>query len=167
MVTRRAVTVGMRLRVLILKSQVLNVESCVTLGKILRVGRSVVTLTNCDILAEVLPLWSLLCIVYPTPIISITYVWLFMIIIISGNYGLMGLLASPLTVESQCLFNLCPFVSLLTLNFSSSFRTFKIYCSDCNGRIRIQTVYKAHVNEQFGKLVDQLTSIFPLYEQLL
>lgn len=79
----------------------------------------------------------------------------------------MGLLASPLTVESQCLFNLCPFVSLLTLNFSSSFRTFKIYCSDYNGRIRIQTVYKAHVNEQFGKLVDQLTSIFPLYEQLL
>ena len=74
MVTRRAVTVGMRLRVLIMKSQVLNVESCVTLGKILRVGRSVVTLTNFDILAEVLPLWSLLCIVYPTPIISITYV---------------------------------------------------------------------------------------------
>lgn len=150
-----------------MKSQVLNIESCVTLGKILRVGRSVVTLTNCDILAEVLPLWSLLCIVYPTPIISITYVCLFTIIIISGDYGLMGLLASPLTVESQCLFNLSPFVSLLTLNFSSSFRTFKIYCSDYNGRIRIQTVYKAHVNEQFGKLVDQLTSIFPLYEQLL
>lgn len=83
-----------------------------------------------------------------------------MIIVISGDYGLMGVLAY-LTVESQCLFNLSPFVSLLTLNFSSSFRTFKIYCSDYNGRIRIQTVYKAHVNEQFGKLVDQLTSIFP------
>ena len=79
----------------------------------------------------------------------------------------MGLLASHLTVESQCLFNLSRFVSLLTLNFSSSFRTFKIYCSGYNGRIRIQTVHKAYVNEQFGKLVDQLTSIFPLYEQLL
>lgn len=78
-----------------------------------------------------------------------------------------GFIGITLTVESQCLFNLCPFVSLLTLNFSSSFRTFKIYCSDYNGRIRTQTVYKAHVNEQFGKLVDQLTSIFPLYEQLL
>lgn len=89
-----------------------------------------------------------------------------MIVIISGDYGLMGLLASHLTIESQFLFNLSPFVSLLTLNFSSSFRTFKIYCSGYNGRIRIQTVYKAHVNEQFGKLVDQLTSIFPLYEQL-
>lgn len=60
----------------------------------------------------------------------------------AGNYGLRGLLASHLTVENQSLFNLSP-VSLLTLNFSSSFRTFKIYCSDYNGRIRIQTLYKA------------------------
>ena len=157
MVTRRCVTV-----------RVSHKESCVTLSKILRVGRSVVTLTNCDSLAENTA--TVVLVMYCLPhsnnqyhlcMITIT------IVIISGDCGLMGLLASHLTIESQFLFNLSPFVSLLTLNFSSSFRTFKMYCSDYNGKIRIQTVYKAHVNEQFGNMVDQLTSIFPLYEQLL
>ena len=54
MVTRRAVTVRVRCRVLIMRLQVLNIESCAPLGKILRVGRSAVTLTNCDNSAEVL-----------------------------------------------------------------------------------------------------------------
>ena len=37
-----------------MRLQVLNIESCASLGKILRVGRSAVTLTNCDNSAEVL-----------------------------------------------------------------------------------------------------------------